>query len=52
MGIFDKLFSKVAPGHDHGLDDYTVVDPDEFTEGDSSDVIVVDGVPDEEEDVT
>lgn len=52
MGFFDKLLGKVTPGRDHGLDDYVIVDSDEFPEGDSSDVVVVDGVPDEEEDVT
>lgn len=46
MGLIDKIF----PGHDHGLDEYTVVDPDELEAGDDSDVVILDGVPDVEDD--
>jgi len=48
MELIDKLVNKVAPGHDHGLDDYLIVDPDEFPTGDESDVAVFDEVDDED----
>lgn len=46
MGLLDKI----VPGRNHGLDDYLIVNPDDIEPGDESDVVVIDGVPDEPED--
>lgn len=46
MKFLDNLKAKLLPGSTHGLDEYTIVDVDEFPEGNSGDVVVVDGVED------
>ena len=49
MKLIDSIVDKIAPGHDHGLDDYLIVDPDELETGDENDVVVLEGVPDEDD---
>ena len=47
MKLIDSIVDKIAPGHDHGLDDYLIVDPDSLEEGNPEDTVVVDWVEDD-----
>lgn len=47
MKLIDSIIDKLTPGHDHGLDDYLIIDPDSVDEGDPADMVVVDWVEDD-----
>ena len=38
MKLFDKIKAALVPGTTHGLDEYDVIDPDLFEDGDPADL--------------